>query len=95
MKTTFAALLLMLGSGLLAGPSLIFDSRNNNTYTTKGAIITSYLNLMQGILGNNNYHGAFMNIEYAQFIPLAKRLVLGTDIQSQNLLIEIPENLLN
>ena len=74
------------GAGLLAGPSLTFDSRNNNTYTTKGTLVTSYLNVMHGVGMANRYEGAFFNIEFSQFIPLAKRLVLGLDIQNQNLL---------
>lgn len=73
------------GSAVFVGPSLIFDSRNNNTYTTKGMIITSYFNAMQGILVNNGYQGGFLNIEYSQFFLLQKRLVLGLDIQDQNL----------
>ena len=46
------------GSGIFIGPSLSYDSRNNNTYTTKGLFITSYLNIMHGIFGNNSYTGA-------------------------------------
>jgi hypothetical protein len=74
------------GSAIYAGPSLTFDSRNNNTYTTKGTIIDAYLNIMQGIFGNNNYEGAFFNIEYSGFFALNKQLVLGLDVQEQSLL---------
>jgi len=74
------------GSTIFAGPSIIFDTRNNNTYTTKGAIVTAYLNVMQGVLGNNNYEGAFLNIEYSVFFPLTKQLMLGFDVQEQSLL---------
>jgi hypothetical protein len=73
------------GASIFAGPTLIFDSRNNNTYTTRGMVITSYYNLMHGILGNNSYVGGLFNIEYAQFFLLSKRLVLGLDIQEQSL----------
>ncbi|GAB2695532.1 BamA/TamA family outer membrane protein [Mucilaginibacter koreensis] len=73
------------GSLLFIGPSLTFDNRNNNTYTTRGIHVNGYLNLMQGLFNNNAYRGGFLNIEYTQFFPLAKRWVLGTDIQSQNL----------
>jgi hypothetical protein len=74
------------GTLLFIGPSLTFDSRNNNTYTTRGSHVNAYLNLMQGLFNNNAYKGGFLNVEYAQFFPLAKRWVLGTDIQSQNLI---------
>lgn len=73
------------GASVFAGPSLIYDTRNNNTYTTKGMVITSYFNWMQGIYSNNSYNGGFLNIEYAQFFKLSKRFVLGLDIQDQNL----------
>ncbi len=73
------------GSSLYVGPSFTYDSRNNNTYTTSGMIISSYYNMMQGILGNNNYTGGFFNIEYSQFFLLNKALVLGLDIQEQSL----------
>jgi len=74
------------GASVFIGPSLIFDSRNNNTYTTKGVIITSYCNVMHGILANNSYSGAFFNIEYSQFFLLARKLVLGLDVQEQSLI---------
>lgn len=73
------------GATAFIGPSLIFDTRDNNTYTTKGMVITSYYNLMQGAFGNNNYKGGLFNIEYSQFFSLAKRLVLGLDVQDQSL----------
>jgi hypothetical protein len=73
------------GASVFAGPSLIYDSRNNNTYTTSGMIITSYYNLMHGILGNNSYVGGFFNIEYSQFFLLSKKLVLALDVQEQSL----------
>jgi len=74
------------GAAVFIGPSVIFDTRNNNTYTTKGTIVTAYLNIMQGLLGNNNYEGAFFNIEYSEFFSLNKQLMLGLDVQEQSLL---------
>ena len=73
------------GSTAFMGPSLTFDTRNNNTYTTHGAVITSYFNLMKGIYGNNNYSGGFLNVEYSQFFSLNKRLVVALDFRNQNL----------
>ncbi|GAB3930033.1 BamA/TamA family outer membrane protein [Mucilaginibacter myungsuensis] len=71
------------GAGLLIGPSIDFDSRNNNTYTTKGLFINSYLHFYQGIFGNNSYRGGFYNIEVMQYNPIGKRWMLGFDIQHQ------------
>jgi hypothetical protein len=73
------------GTFLYVGPSFIYDSRNNNTYTTKGVMLNAYYNIMQGIFGNNSYSGGFLNVEYSQFIALSKKLVLGLDIQEQSL----------
>jgi hypothetical protein len=73
------------GSHVYIGPSLIFDSRNNNTYTTKGMFINTYFNAMQGVFGNNSYQGGFFNIEYAQFISLSRKFVLGLNVQEQSL----------
>jgi hypothetical protein len=73
------------GASILAGPTFIFDTRNNNTYTTKGMVITSYYNAILGIGSNSNYKGGLLNIELSQFNPLSKRFMLGFDVQSQNL----------
>ncbi|HZX57986.1 MAG TPA: polymerase [Mucilaginibacter sp.] len=73
------------GASIFVGPSLIYDSRNNNTYTTNGIVINSYYNVMHGVFANNNYTGGFFNIEYSQFFLLSKKLVLGLDIQEQSL----------
>jgi len=74
------------GSGILAGPMITFDSRNNNTYTHKGIVVNAYLNVMHGLFADNNYKGSFFNIEYAQFFQLRKRWVLGINVQEQSLL---------
>ncbi len=73
------------GANLYLGPSLIYDTRNNNTYTTHGMVINSYYQVYQGVYTNNSYRGGFFNIEYSQFFLLAKPLVLGVDIQEQSL----------
>lgn len=73
------------GTFVYLGPSFIFDTRNNNTYTTKGMMINAYYNIMQGMFDNNGYNGGFFNFEYTQFILLNKRLVLGLDVQEQSL----------
>ncbi|RYZ97850.1 MAG: polymerase, partial [Sphingobacteriaceae bacterium] len=65
------------GAIALIGPSFVFDDRNNNTYTTKGAVVTAYFEVMKGIFSNNSYNGGFLNIEYAQFFSFSKKLVLG------------------
>ena len=73
------------GPNLYAGPSFTFDTRNNNTYTTKGIIVNAYYDIYHGIYSDNSYRGGFFNIEYSQFFLLAKPLVLGLDVQEQSL----------
>lgn len=74
------------GASLFLGPRFIYDSRNNNTYTTKGLILAGYLHIIQGVLGNNSYKGGFLNVEYSQFFSLNKKFILGVDIQEQSLI---------
>jgi hypothetical protein len=73
------------GAFVYLGPSFNYDTRNNNTYTTKGMIVNAYFNAMQGIFGNNSYNGGFFNMEYSQFFALNKQLVIGLDVQEQSL----------
>jgi hypothetical protein len=73
------------GTILYIGPSFVFDNRNNNTYTTKGGMLTSYFNIMNGVGSNSNYSGGFFNAEFTYFFALNKKFVLGFDVQSQNM----------
>jgi len=74
------------GSLVFLGPALTFDNRDNNTYTTKGLILNAYLNVMQGILKNDHYEGAYFNFDYSEFFLLQKQLVLGLDVKEQSLI---------
>lgn len=73
------------GTHVYLGPSFVFDDRNNNTYTTRGAVVTTYLELVKGIGSNNSLTGGLLNLEYAQFFKLSKRFVLGFNAQEQSL----------
>jgi hypothetical protein len=72
------------GDGVYIGPSLVYDTRNNNTYTTSGMVIYSYFNMMHGVV-NNYYAGGLFDIDYSQFFLLQKHLVLGLNIKEQSL----------
>lgn len=72
------------GSNIYLGPSVTYDSRDNNTYSTRGIIITSSFEAIKGF-GNKGYNGGFLNVEYSQFFALSKKFVLGVDIQEQSL----------
>jgi hypothetical protein len=73
------------GSTVFLGPTLIYDNRNNITYTTKGFIINTYYQQLQGLFSNNSLKGGFFNIEFSQFFSLGRKLVLGIDAQDQSL----------
>jgi hypothetical protein len=73
------------GPSAYIGPTIVFDNRNNNTYTTKGLIVNTYFQAIHGMFGNNDYKGGFFNIEYSQFFLLAPKWVLGLDVQEQSL----------
>ena len=74
------------GAAVYAGPSLIFDTRDNNTYSTRGIVFNAYCNVMHGAFINNGYEGAFFNMEYSEFFSFTKQLVLGVDVQEQSLI---------
>jgi hypothetical protein len=74
------------GSVVHAGGILVFDSRNNNTYTTKGLYINTYLNVIQGIFGNNSYTGGFFNLDFGEYFKIQRKLVLALNLKEQNLI---------
>ena len=74
------------GTDLQAGPVLTFDTRNNNTYTTKGMILNVNFNYIQGVFSSVGYEGGFLNVDYSQFFKLQKKLVLGLNAKEQSLI---------
>lgn len=74
------------GSGVYIGPSISYDNRNNNTYTTHGMSLSANYNVIQGLFGSNNYTGGFLNIDLTQFNSLTKTLVLAFDLKEQSLM---------
>jgi len=73
------------GSVVNGGGIFDYDSRNNNTYTTKGTYINVYCNLLQGIFGNNSYTGGFFNLDFGEYFKLQKKLVLAFNLKEQSL----------
>jgi len=74
------------GSSVYAGPSFIFDTRNNNTYTTRGMFLTSNYSFVKGIFANNNYSGGLFAIEFSEYFRLNKHFVLAYDLYDNSLL---------
>lgn len=73
------------GPIVFLGPSLIYDSRDNNTYTTKGTMFTAQFKAIKGILSNNGYNGGLINVEYAKFLKLNSKFILGLNVRGQSL----------
>lgn len=73
------------GPIIFLGPSIIYDSRDNNTYTTKGTIFTAQFRAIKGVLNNNGYNGGLINLEYAKFLKLNNKFILGINVRSQSL----------
>lgn len=68
------------GPSIFLGPTLTFDTRNNNTYTTKGLLVAAKYSVYQGLYSDNNYTGGLFTIEYSQYQSLSKHLVLAWDV---------------
>ena len=73
------------GSSVYVGPSLIYDTRNSNTYTTKGMMINAYFEGIHGIFYNNHYVGGLFNLDFSDFFLLQRQFVLAFDIKEQSL----------
>ena len=74
------------GDNLFIGPSFIFDSRDNNTYTNTGVQVVSNYSFYKGILDNNGYSGGLFSIKATQYNRLSKTLNLAFDVYDTNLL---------
>ena len=74
------------GDNLFIGPSFIFDSRDNNTYTNTGFQLLSSYAFYKGIFGNNGYDGGLFAIEMMQYNRLSKKLNLAFDVDDTNLI---------
>lgn len=67
------------GKILYVGLSQTYDSRNTNTYTTKGQLAKITLSYAPDFFGKDNYTGAFATLDYRYFHTLSPRLVLGAN----------------
>lgn len=56
-----------------------YDSRNNVTYTTKGAYALLSINDAPDFFGGKNYHGMFLTFDGRYFIPVDKKWTLAVN----------------
>ncbi|MBK1438716.1 polymerase [Parapedobacter sp. ISTM3] len=65
------------GQHLLIGVSQLFDTRNRNTYTTKGYYARAKYAYSPGIGGGHHFKGSTVDIDLRAFFPLTNQLTLG------------------
>lgn len=73
------------GPIVFLGPSIIYDSRDNVTYTTAGTRFTTQFRAIKGIFNNNSYTGGLLNVEAASFFRLSNKFILGLNARGQSL----------
>lgn len=73
------------GKVLFLGLSQIIDSRNSNTYTTKGIYLKLNYSYAPGIFGGDNFEGSFTKIDFRTFKSLNSKTVLGINGNYQTL----------
>lgn len=67
-----------------AGPSVIYDSRNTNTYTTSGSYLRVSYAFSPRISGGNGFSGGILKTDLRQFVPLNPKLTLGFNLNYQS-----------
>ncbi|WP_447640895.1 MULTISPECIES: hypothetical protein [Chitinophagaceae] len=65
------------GKYIALGLEQFIDTRNTNTYTTKGQFAKLTLNYVPNLFGGENYNGGIIQFNYRYFQPLNNKLVLG------------------
>lgn len=65
------------GKILTLGVENMIDTRNTNTYTTKGQYINLGVNWAPNFFGKDNYRGILIDFDYRYFHSFTPKLVLG------------------
>ncbi|MDB5120479.1 MAG: hypothetical protein JWN56_1697 [Sphingobacteriales bacterium] len=74
------------GKVLFLGVSQIIDSRNINTYTTKGLFINLNYSYAPDVFGSTNFYGSLVKMNFKNFTALNSKLVLGINANYESLL---------
>ncbi len=72
------------GNVFYAGISGIYDSRNSNTYTTKGWYLKLNYSYAPGFTGTNDFQGALIRADLRNFQKLNTKATLGFNINYQS-----------
>lgn len=73
------------GKVLFVGVSQIIDSRNINTYTTKGLFVSLNYSYAPNVFGSTNFNGSLIEFNLKQFASLNPKLVLGINATFESL----------
>mgnify|MGYP002400577389 FL=1 len=65
------------GWHVMLGLSQLYDTRNSNTYTTKGYYARVKYAFSPGFGGGNNFKGSLIDVDLRAFFPLLPQLTLG------------------
>jgi len=65
------------GDHLILGISQLYDTRNRNTYTTRGHYVRVKYAYSPGFGGSSNFRGSLIDVDLRTFIPLTAGLTLG------------------
>lgn len=65
------------GDHLILGISQLYDTRNRNTYTTRGHYVRVKYAYSPGFGGRSNFRGSLIDVDLRTFVPLTAALTLG------------------
>ena len=72
------------GDHLALGISQLYDTRNRNTYTTKGHYARIKYAYSPGFGGGTNFRGSLVDVDLRSFVPLTNELTLGLNAHYQS-----------
>lgn len=78
------------GRYLALGLTQSFDSRNNNTYTTKGYMLQATFNYMPNLFGGAHFSGTELSFNLRAFYPLSSKFTLGLNMTYDELFGTVP-----
>ncbi|WP_395627397.1 polymerase [Daejeonella sp.] len=73
------------GKVLFFGFTQIYDSRNSNTYTTKGTFVRLNYSYAPNIFGGDNYVGSLLKMDFSNFQTVSKKTSIGLNANFQSL----------
>lgn len=73
------------GKVLFLGFTQIYDSRNSNTYTTKGTFVRLNFSYAPNIFGGDNYVGSLLKSDFRNFQTISKKISIGLNANFESL----------